>query len=204
MCMSNIIAFMKKDIRFNFKWLLVCIVSSIAIPVYLVNGELKLFTGSSMIFSISSLTSVMFCISRACYIEDNDETKTLLKSIPMSGSQQIGAKFLLTIMLIVVSNSLSYICLIICGYENLADAYFISLSLTLLYFAIFLFTFFIFGYQIAQYTFIICILVVVILKRIGFENLNMSVDYWIIFIMTTIIYCSTYIITTKVSEKIRR
>ena len=187
---KRVTAFMKKDILFNAKWGIVFIICSFLFPLYFITQEIDLHIELSVLFAFGTLTTTVVYVSRICYLEDSVETKQFIRGLPVSYGIQIVSRYILVILLIIVSNLIGIFVYISYGYHEIFRIVPVSVAFSLLLCSIFLGAFYFFGYQIAEYTFLFVALLFALTQRgNGLLQIENIIEYrYLIITICIIIY----------------
>lgn len=192
-----------KDISFSFIWLCMGIAITLASPIYAINSNLHLLLQAPFAFFCAVIGANLF-LSRACYIDDEYETKIFNKALPVHDYERVASKYIMNFLIqfLLIGFSIAMCTLIGINYSFILVFAFISLNL--IYDAIYLFIFHFIGINAAQYTLVAIggLGMVIYLLYIKNSNLRIDIpldDFW--FIIALIISCLIYIISALLSCK---
>ena len=140
-----------KDISFSFIWLCMGIAITLASPIYAINSNLHLLLQAPFAFFCAVIGANLF-LSRACYIDDEYETKIFNKALPVHDYERVTSKYVMNFLIqfLLIGFSIAMCTLIGINYSFIVVFAFISLNL--IYDAIYLFIFHFIGINAAQYT----------------------------------------------------
>ncbi len=139
----------KKDIVFNWKWVLLLVLIAIILPVvfYIDREETRL---TLIVYIVGAVLANSHFVSKSCYLDDNTQTRRFLASLPVKKTQLVVSKYLLGLLCIVVTLFLTTASSVVLGlHPNLQGLEIASIYL-LLYYAVFLGVFFRSNYSSAE------------------------------------------------------
>ena len=138
----------KKDIVFNMKWALILVAIAAIYPVvFLIDGDTRFIL---MVFIIGTMLANSHFVSKACYLDDDMQTRRFLASLPVTKMQLILSKYLLSLLCIFVSLSLTSLSSFALGLEPCIQGIQIASIYLLLYYAVFLGVYFKTNYSNAE------------------------------------------------------
>lgn len=183
-----------KDVKFNFKYVVIATLFLLIAPIILVKGE----GTTSQFFAVVlyfPLLVVNYIIGKFCYIEDSTYTLNFLKSLPISKYKRVGSRYLEGILLVFFTTAY---CTFIEQTFFIKDPsvslqYFsISASVYIAYLGLYLGLFYFKNYQLAQQSlsiaFIIFFAMVAIFK---YFNLDLQIQ------LSSFILISIFIISSS-------
>lgn len=155
---------MKKDISFSKRYVSISLIFALIAPIALVFDGDKLYHLLSLYIP---MVIIGLILGKICYIEDSDDIKMFLKSLPYKKSSLIASKFLELIVLDIISISYVIIVQIILkmdySIEQIMKMNIITGSFFLIYYSIYLLLYFKKDYNTAQNTIYIMLSLVFIL-----------------------------------------
>lgn len=173
------IQLIKKDILFNAKWALLLVMIAAIMPVvlYVDRGETRLIL---WVYIIGSVLANSHLVSKSCYLEDNAQTRRFLASLPVRRTQLVLSKYVLGLLCIVVSLSLTTLSSLAFGLHPSIQGVLIAAVYLLLYYAGFLGVFFRSNYSSAEKThtalMMLTVMSVFVVDRSGAQLDEMVVD----------------------------
>ena len=142
------IALLKKDFVFNYKWLLVLVFICVVMPVvFAFDNDTRL---TPILFIFSPILANGWFLPKSCYLDDNAPTRMFLNTLPLPKSSVIGSKYLLGLICAVLSLFIISLLLIILKVEFAMQSVIISFVWLIVYYAVFLLSFYIFNYGVAE------------------------------------------------------
>lgn len=195
----------KKDISLCPQWIIAGIVLTLLAPVYFLYmsdlNELLL----EPVFLISALFGCNIAISRICYIEDNYETQKLLNSMPISKYELVFSRYIEGLALIII-----LILLVIINGNFILDGNLdfdnslMFFSIGLMFEGLYLFFFYKWGANIAQYA-LVALMAILGMAYLIIEKLDISLGRTSITMEIDIIFAvaglTTYIVSALMSCK---
>lgn len=140
----------KKDIVFNLKWALILVLIATLFPVvFFIDGD-KRFT--LWVYIIGTMLANSHFVSKSCYLDDNMQTRRFLASLPVTKAQLVISKYVLGLLCIVATLSLTSLSSFILGFRPCIQGVQIASIYLLLYYAVFLGDFFRSNYSNAEKT----------------------------------------------------
>lgn len=141
-----------KDIKFNSKYVLIGLGLLIVTPIVIAYNESTIAQMYAVILYFP-MFFINIIIGKTCYLEDSDNTKRFLQSLPVSRNTLIGSRYCET--LIVTFIAVGYCAFIekllyFKGADGALVLAIIAISIYLIYYALYLFLFFTKNYQVAQ------------------------------------------------------
>ena len=176
---------------------------TLASPIYAINSNLHLLLHAPFAFFCAVIGANLF-LSRACYIDDEYETKIFNKALPVHDYERVTSKYVMNFLIqfLLIGFSIAMCTLIGINYSFIVVFAFISLNL--IYDAIYLFIFHFIGINAAQYTLVaiggLGMVIYLLFIKNSNHTINISLDdFW--FIIALIISCLIYIISALLSCK---
>lgn len=176
---------------------------TLASPIYAINSNLHLLLQAPLAFFCAVIGANLF-LSRACYIDDEYETKIFNKALPVHDYERVASKYIMNFLIqfLLIGFSIAMCTLIGINYSFIVVFAFISLNL--IYDAIYLFIFHFIGINAAQYTLVAIGGLGMVIYLLFIKNSNRTInisldDFW--FIIALIISCLIYIISALLSCK---
>lgn len=144
----------RKDILFCQGWIFAGMILAAAAPVYILCFfELEPVFEEPAIL-LSALLACNVVTSRICYVEDNYETKNFLSALPVFGYQFVLARYIEGIVTGVVMTAITIGVSGVWGLDPHFEVILMAVFLELIYESIYLFLFYRWGSNIAQYALI--------------------------------------------------
>lgn len=139
----------KKDILFNWKWALLMVLIAVLFPLvfFLDREETRLIL---WVYIIGIVLANSHFVSKSCYLDDNTQTRRFLASLPVRRTALVISKYLLGVLCIVVSISLTSLSSFVLGLHPGIQGVLIASMYLLLYYAVFLGVFFRSNYSSAE------------------------------------------------------
>lgn len=149
--MKQIVACIRKDLQLNYHGILLYGICTVGLP-FLFSGR---FTSLETAMSVSVLFSVMAFLAGILHLEDGEETRLFLKSLPIAKKKQLASRFILTIGLILLSATVGGVFLEFSAFPMAA-------ALGIACYAFVLFVYNIYGFNASQGAFILFLIGVVL------------------------------------------
>ena len=151
MGVSGMLRLIEKDILFNWKWALLLALVAVIMPLafYVDLHETRLVL---LVYIIGAVLANSHLVSKSCYLDDGAQTRRFLASLPVSKAQLVLSKYALGLMCIVASLVLTSLSSLALGIGLSVRGLLIASIYLLLYYAIFLGTFFRSNYSNAEKT----------------------------------------------------
>ncbi|MBQ3423401.1 MAG: ABC-2 transporter permease [Romboutsia sp.] len=169
---------LKKDIYFCSKYIGITVVFCILSPILLVIDGDNLYQLLSFYIPMVALGVI---IGKICYIEDSDEVKMFLRSLPYKRSHIIICKYLEVLILNVIS--ILYVSIVQRILEKSSDfGYILEINLLvgaffMFYYSIYLFLYFKKNYHTAQNTMYIVLAIIFVCVFISNRNMISKYDF---------------------------
>ncbi|MEG2603650.1 MAG: ABC-2 transporter permease [Clostridia bacterium] len=142
------IALIKKDILFNLKWFVLFLIIAAAMPLlYVLDSETRL---TLIVFILGPMLANSMFLPKTCYSDDSPHTKAFLFALPITRRSLVGSKYLLGILCIILSLTLTSISTLLFGLTLSIQSLAISMIYLLLYYAVFLASFYKTNYSNAE------------------------------------------------------
>lgn len=146
---------MKKDICICPGWVLLGIILTLFMPTYLIQSIEMPNIFYEPILILCAICTSNLVVSRICYIEDNQAVKTLLSSLPITRKEMITARFLIAMGLTILFALLAEGIGILMGIAMSISTLLTGLAIGLAYESLYLFLFYKWGNQVAQYALVV-------------------------------------------------
>ncbi len=179
-----------KDIRFHAKHVAMTIVLGAIVMIGMSLSENSMMQLITVVYFPLLLTN--YLIGKFCYLEDTDNTKTFLKSLPISNYKRIGSRYIEGITLIMIFSLIAAVIEYTFYLHDVVlslQVFLMISSIYIFYLGIYLALFYFKNFQIAQHALSISMLIFVALF-IVFKNLGIDVQVfnnpWLISIMVAI------------------
>ena len=141
----------KKDILFNWKWALLMALVAVLMPLVLyIDREETRFV--LWVYIIGAVLANSHFVSKSCYLDDGAPTRRFLASLPVKRSQLVFSKYLLGLLCMVATLSLTTLSSLALGFHPSVQGVSIAAVYLLLYYAVFLGAFFCSNYSSAEKT----------------------------------------------------
>ena len=169
----------RKDIVFNWKWALLMVLIAMVMPLtlYLDRGETRLIL---LVYIAGSMLANSMLVSKSCYLDDGAQTKRFLASLPVSKSQIVLSKYLLSLLCIAVTLSLTTLSCSLLGLHPSLRGVMIASIYLLLYYAVFLGIYFRSDYSSAEKTnnglMMLAVISLFVIDRSGGRLDEMAID----------------------------
>ena len=139
----------KKDILFNWKWAFLMILVSVLMPVvfFVDREETRLIL---WVYIIGTVLSNSHFVSKSCYLDDNTQTRRFLASLPVNKEQLVIAKYLLGLLCMFASITLTSLSSFLLGLHPSIQGAMVASIYLLLYYAVFLGVYFHSNYSSAE------------------------------------------------------
>ena len=138
----------KKDIMFNLKWALILVLIATLFPVvFFIDGDTRL---TLWVFIVGTMLANSHFVSKSCYLDDNMQTRRFLASLPVTKKQLIISKYILGLLCIIVTISVTTLSSFVLGCNPCIQGVQIASIYLLLYYAVFLGTYFRSNYSNAE------------------------------------------------------
>ena len=192
-----------KDISFSFVWLCVGIAIVLVSPIYAINSNLHVLLQAPFVFFCSVIGSNIF-LSRACYIDDEYETKIHNKALPIQDYERVASKYIGNFLIQFLLVGFSIVMCAVVGLKYTFVVVLALISFNLIYDAIYLFLYHSIGVNAAQYTLVAIGGLGMAIYLLFIKNSNHVIDIslddsW--FVIALIISCLIYIISAMLSCK---
>lgn len=139
----------KKDILFNWKWALLLVLVAVLMPVlFFIDREETRYI--LWVYIIGNVLANSHFVSKSCYLDDSAQTRRFLASLPVKKTQLIMAKYLLGLLCMAASISLTSLSSFVLGLHPSVQGAMIAFLYLLLYYAVFLGVFFHSNYSNAE------------------------------------------------------
>ena len=169
----------KKDILFNWKWAFLLVVIAILFPLvfFLDRDETRLIL---WVYIIGIVLANSHFVSKSCYLDDSAQTQRFLASLPVRRAALVISKYLLGLLCIVVSISLTSLSSFALGLHPGIQAIQIASIYLLLYYAVFLGVFFRSNYSSTEKAntalLMLTVMSAFVIDRSGEHLDNMNID----------------------------
>lgn len=169
----------KKDILFNLKWTLLLVLIAVLMPLvfYIDHEETRLIL---FVYIIGTVLANSHLVSKSCYLDDGTQTRKFLASLPVKKTQLVLSKYVLGLLCIVASLSLTTLSSFVLGLHPSIQGIQIACIYLLLYYAVFLGVFFRSNYSSAEKTntglLMLTVMSVFVIDRCGIRLDEMIVD----------------------------
>lgn len=169
----------KKDILFNWKWALLLVLVAVLMPVlFFIDREETRFI--LWVYIIGNVLANSHFVSKSCYLDDSEQTRRFLASLPVRRAQLVAAKYLLGFLCMVASIGLTSLSSFVLGLHPSVQGAMIAFLYLLLYYAVFLGVFFHSNYSNAEKTntalLMLTIMSVFVMDRTGLRLDEMLIE----------------------------
>ena len=199
---TQVLALMKKDVVFNYKFLLIGIVALILLVVSIAfdkeaQAPIFMMTIFGPMFTISAFTS------RVMYVDDTYHTRFFLQSLPMKQGLRIFAKYLLVLITILGFVFVNTLLMAVFGIPIVWSYVIIVMSALLIFYSITLYLFHAYNSNIANNTYAILGIgmypVMKLMENISFNEVTLSIP--IISMIALIVGLVMYILSMLLAIK---
>ena len=199
---TQVLALMKKDVVFNYKFLLIGIVALILLVVSIAfdkeaQAPIFMMTIFGPMFTISAFTS------RVMYVDDTYHTRFFLQSLPMKKGLRIFAKYLLVLISILGFVFGNALLIAVFGVPVVWSYVIIVLSAMLVFYSVMLYVFHVYNANMANNTYAFCLLgmypVMKIMENASFNEATLSIPTisMIALMFGLVLYCISMLLSMK-------
>jgi len=193
------IRLIKKDIRFSTKNIAITLIYIVILPILLMFDED--LSSINLLSFLITVVALGLIIGKICYIEDSDDIKMFLKSLPYKNKSLISSRFLELFILDIISISYVTIIQIILrsnySIEKIIEMNIISGSCLLIYYSIYLFLYFKKNYNAAQntvYILVAFVFITIFLSSKFSNNFISNYNFLNAYYITPLIACISILI----------
>ncbi|WP_040952504.1 ABC-2 transporter permease [Gorillibacterium massiliense] len=171
------ITILKKDFAINKKYIYIAILYTILFPF-----ALKLDGGGKTWFMnvLLPLVNVGIIVGKSCYIEDSQDVKVFLRSLPIRESTIIACRYMEALLILAITQ----IYILAAQYFLVDDSYtdmmrisWLSVACFLIYFSIYLFLYFWKNYFYAQNSVYVMIGLFFVIGILAKNSLDLKIDF---------------------------
>ncbi|MBR3784925.1 MAG: ABC-2 transporter permease [Firmicutes bacterium] len=156
----NLWVLMKKDILLCPAWLILGVALTIAMPIYIISSiELPSVLREPMLI-LCAICAGNIAVSRICYIEDNQAVKTLLASLPVRKKELILSRYIVAVAIVIILIIVAALMGLLMGVAINAAVLWMGIVSGILYETIYLMLYFKWGNNVAQYAFVVIIVII--------------------------------------------
>ena len=163
----NLWVLMKKDILLCPAWLILGVALTIAMPIYIISSiELPSLLHEPILI-LCAIFAGNIAVSRICYIEDNQAVKTLLASLPVRKKELILSRYIVAVAIVIILIIVAALMGLLMGVAINAAVLWMGIVSGILYETIYLMLYFKWGNNVAQYAFVVILIIGVLIMWIA-------------------------------------
>lgn len=161
--MKKIWMLMKKDLLLCPGWIMLGVALTVVMPIYIISSiELPSVLREPMLI-LCAICAGNIAVSRICYIEDNQAVKTLLASLPVRKKELILSRYIVAVAIVIILIIVAALMGRLMGVAINAAVLWMGIVSGILYETIYLMLYFKWGNNVAQYAFVVILIIGVLI-----------------------------------------
>lgn len=158
--MKKIWMLMKKDLLLCPGWIMLGVALTVVMPIYIISSIELPSVLHEPILILCAICAGNIAVSRICYIEDNQAVKTLLASLPVRKKEFILSRYIVAVTIVIILITVAELMGLLMGVATNIGILCIGIVSGILYETIYLMLYYKWGNNVAQYAFVVIIVII--------------------------------------------